>query len=75
MWGAICNGLQPHPYHHETFPLGSNQELPKSDPALAAYQCKGALICLRISLKGKKTLYICPMWMWEAIKYELQAQP
>jgi hypothetical protein len=34
--------------------------------------CKGALICIRTSLKGEQTLYICSMWMWEAIKGELR---
>ncbi len=36
------------------FPLDSHPELPKSDPALAVLWCKGALIYLRTSLKGKK---------------------
>jgi hypothetical protein len=36
---------------------------------------------IRVPLKStylierEETLYICPMWMWEAIKGELQAQP
>ena len=55
-----------------SFPLGSHQELPKSDPALAVLWCKGALICLCTSLKGAKTFYICSMWMREAIKGGLQ---
>ncbi len=52
----------------EPFPLNSHQELPKSDPASALKWWKGALICLHTSLKGAKTLYICPMWMWEVSK-------
>ncbi len=58
-----------------SFPLDSCQELPKSDPASAVERCEGALIRLRTSLKGGKTLYICPLWMWEAIKGGLQPQP
>ncbi len=38
-----------------SFPLDSHPELPKSDPASAVLWCKGALICLHTSLKGKKT--------------------
>jgi hypothetical protein len=42
-----------------SFFLDSHQELPKSDPALAVLPCNGALICLRISLKGANTfIYI-----------------
>jgi hypothetical protein len=37
-----------------SFPLDSHPELPKSDPASAVLWCKGELICLRTSLKGKK---------------------
>jgi hypothetical protein len=29
-----------------SFPFDSHPELPKSDPASAVLQCKGALICL-----------------------------
>ncbi len=58
-----------------SFTFNSHQELPKSDPALAVLRCKGALICLCTSLKGAKTFYICPLWMWEAIKGGLQPQP
>jgi hypothetical protein len=43
-----------------SFPLVSHPELPKSDLASAVLWCKGALICLRTSLKGGETLYICP---------------
>jgi hypothetical protein len=59
----------------ESFQLDSNQELPKSDPALAASQCNGALICPTYLIEREKTFYICLMWMWEGIKGELQAQP
>ncbi len=58
-----------------SFPLDSHPELPKSDPASAVLWCKGALICLRTSLKGEKTLYVCPKWRWEAIKGGNQPQP
>jgi hypothetical protein len=60
-----------------SFPLDTHQELPKSDQLRQCInvRCNGALICLRTSLKGEKTLYICSMWMWEAIKGDLQAQP
>jgi hypothetical protein len=47
-----------------SFPFDSHLELPKSDPASALLQCKAALKCLQ----GKKTLYICTIWRWEAIK-------
>jgi hypothetical protein len=57
-----------------SFLLYSHQELPKSDPALAALWCKGALICLHTPLKGAKTFYICSLWMCEAIKGSLQPQ-
>ncbi len=56
-------------------PLDSHPELPKSDPASVVWQCKGALKCLGISLKCAKTLYICPMWMQDAIKGGNQPQP
>jgi len=58
-----------------SFPLDSHPELPKSDPASAVLWCKGALICLRTSLKGEETLYIWPKWRWEAIKGGNQPQP
>ena len=44
-----------------SFPLDSHPELPKSDPASAVLWCKGALICLRTSLKGARSFYICPI--------------
>jgi hypothetical protein len=51
-----------------SFPLNGHPEFPKSVPALSVKWCKGAPICLHTSLKGAKTLYTCPIWMWEAIK-------
>ncbi len=33
-----------------------------------SFDCKGALLCLHTSLKGAKALYICTLWIWEAIK-------
>jgi hypothetical protein len=58
-----------------SFPIDSHPELPKSDPASAVLWCKGALICLRTSLKGKETLYIWPKCRCEAIKGGNQPQP
>ncbi len=61
MWvcEAIKGGLQPQPCYLASFPLDSHQELPKSDLALAALWCKGALICLHTSMKGtKKVIYV-----------------
>ncbi len=72
---AIKGGLQPQPWHHGIIPTWHHPELPKSDPASAVSRCKGALICLRTSLKSKITLHICPKWMCEAIKGGLQPQP
>jgi hypothetical protein len=60
-------------WHH--FHPTITKDCQKSDPASAVERCKGALICLHTSLKGEKTLYICPLWMWEAIKGGLQPQP
>jgi hypothetical protein len=56
-----------------SFPLDSNQELPKSDPALAVYRCKGALICLHTSLKRKKHfIYIqCGCGKQSKVNYRL----
>ncbi len=64
--------------HHDimvSFPLNNHQELLKNNQASAVQWCKGALICLNTSLKGAKTLYKCPLWMWKAIKDSLQLQP
>ncbi len=74
MWEAIEGGLEPPPWHHGIISTQHHPELPKSDPASAVSHCKGALICLRTSLKGK-TLHICPIWMCEAIKGGLEPQP
>ncbi len=52
-----------------------HQELLKPNQASAVQQCKGALICLCTSLKGEQTLYVCTIWMWEAIKGGLPPQP
>ncbi len=57
------------------FPLDSHPELPKSYPESAVLWCKGAFTCLRTSLTGEKTLYVCPKWRWEAIKGGNQPQP
>ncbi len=72
---AIKGGLEPQPWHHGIISTWHHPELPKSDPASAVPRCKGALICLCTSLKGKITLHIRPTWMCEAIKGGLQPQP
>jgi hypothetical protein len=46
-----------------SYPPDSHSKLLTSDPVSAVEQCKGALLCLRTSLKGAKTLYMCPIWM------------
>ena len=63
---------------HDTiasFPLNSDPEFPIFDPTLLVLQCKGALIWLWTSLKGAQTIYLCQVWMWEAINSGLQPQP
>ncbi len=66
---------QPQPWHHGIIPTSQSPRISISDPASAVLWCKGALICLRTSLKGEKTLYLCPKWRWEAIKGGHQPQP
>ena len=51
-----------------SFTLNIDPEMPKSDLALLVEQSKDALICPWTSLKGAKTLNICPIQMWEALK-------
>ncbi len=75
MWESIKGGLQPQPWRHGIISTWHHPELPKSDQASAVSRCKGAIICLCTSLKGKITLTICPTWMCEAIKGGLQPQP
>ncbi len=43
--------------------------------SLAVKQSKGALICPQTLLKGAKTWYIYPIWMYDAIKGGLQPRP
>ncbi len=50
-----------------SFPLNGHPEFAKPVPALSVKRCKDAPICLYTSLKGDRSLYICPIWMWEAI--------
>ena len=38
-------------------------------------ECKDGFLWLQILLKGAKSLHICPLRMWEAIKGCLQPQP
>jgi hypothetical protein len=68
MWEAIKGVISLNNDIMASFPFDSHPEVPKSDPASVVLRCKGALTCLRAQLKGKKTLYICPKWRWEAIK-------
>ncbi len=61
-YGCVKQSKVVYSLNHDimaSFLLNSHQELPKSDPALAVLPCKGALICLRTSLKGaKKIIYV-----------------
>ncbi len=58
-----------------SFLLNSHPELLKTNQASAVQQCKTALMCLHTSLKGAKTLYTYPIWLWEAIEGGLHPQP
>jgi hypothetical protein len=46
-----------------SYTLNIDPEMPKSDLALLVEQSKDALICPWTSLKGAKTLNICPIQM------------
>ena len=68
MWEANKGGIRLNHATMASFPLDSHPELLTSDLVSMVEQCKGGLVCLRTSLKGAKTLYICPLWIWESIK-------
>ncbi len=44
-------------------------------PPAQIQQCKGAPICPSTAYEGAQTLYIHPIWMWDAVSGGLQPQP
>jgi hypothetical protein len=77
-WNIQCKEYNVHSYDYGQFPLNNDPELQTSDPnfiSVKSVRVKGALIWLQTSLKGDDTLYVCSIWMWEAITCNPQSQP
>jgi hypothetical protein len=53
----------------------SDPKTPKSGQTLPVELCKGLPIYLSTEYDGAQTLYIHPIWMWDAVSGGLQPQP
>lgn len=72
LWSTASTMRSQHHLHlHSTVTQNRQQN---ADPGLLLYKSKGGCVCPQTSLKSAKTLHMCPVWMWEAVKGGLQPQ-
>ena len=71
LWSTASTMRSQHHLHlHSTV----TQNRQHADLGLLLYKSKGGCVCPQTSLKSAKTLHMCPVWMWEAVKGGLQPQ-
>jgi hypothetical protein len=72
LWSTASTMRSQHHLHlHSTVTQNCQQN---ADLGLLLYKSKGGCVCPQTSLKSAKTLHMCPVWMWEAVKGGLQPQ-
>ena len=76
MWDAVNEGLQPQPWSYNIIQARPYPIFPKNHPHLNTYYgYNDAPICPSTASQGAKTLYIHPIWMWDAVNEGFQPQP